>query len=120
MNFKARFERKENTPDVSEADIVGVTELSREQYSRFYGQMLNDYDFIADYANETYDDGERKHCLLVLGEGEELVNENVLEVVVLCLILLVDLGQCDLILFLRLTGLDSACEQLLVDNDTAK
>ena len=54
MNFKARFERKENTPDVSEADIVGVTELSREQYSRFYGQMLNDYDFIADYANETY------------------------------------------------------------------
>ena len=71
MNFKARFERKENTPDVSEADIVGVTELSREQYSRFYGQMLNDYDFIADYANETYDDGERKHCLLVLGEGED-------------------------------------------------
>ena len=71
MNFKARFERKENTPDVSEADIVGVTELSREQYSRFYGQMLNDYDFIADYANETYDDGERKHCLLVLCEGDD-------------------------------------------------
>ena len=71
MNFKARFERKENTPDVSEADIVGVTELSREQYSRFYGQMLNDYDFIADYANETYDDGEREHCLLVPGEGED-------------------------------------------------
>lgn len=71
MNFKARFERKENTPDVSEADIVGVTELSREQYSRFYGQMLNDNDFIADYANETYDDGERKHCLLVLCEGDD-------------------------------------------------
>lgn len=71
MNFKARFERKENTPDVSEADIVGVTKLSREQYSRFYGQMLNGYDFIADYAKETYDDGERKHCLLVLGEGED-------------------------------------------------
>lgn len=71
MNFKARFERKENTPDVSEADIVGVTELSREQYSRFYGQMRNDYDFIADYANETYDDGERKHCLLVLCEGDD-------------------------------------------------
>ena len=71
MNFKARFERKANAPDVSEADIVGVTELSREQYSRFYGQMLNDYDFIADYAKETYDDGERKHCLLVLGEGED-------------------------------------------------
>ena len=53
MNFKARFERKENTPDVIETDIVGVTELSREQYSRFYDQMLNDYDFIADYANET-------------------------------------------------------------------
>ena len=60
------------------------------------------------------------HRGLVLGEGEELVNENVLEVVVLCLILLVDLGQCDLVLFLRLTGLDSACEQLLVDNDTAE
>lgn len=32
---------------------------------------MNDYDFIADFSREAYDDGERKHCLLVLGENRE-------------------------------------------------
>ena len=35
MNFKTRFERKENTPDVCETDIVGVVELTEDQYIRF-------------------------------------------------------------------------------------
>ena len=66
MNFKTRFERKENTPDVCETDIVGVVELTEDQYIRFRNNMLDDYMFIADYAEQLYDDGQRKHALLVL------------------------------------------------------
>ena len=71
MNFKARFERKANAPEVTDADIVGVVTLNQKQFAWFSERLLDDYDFIADYAKETYDDGERKHCLLVLGEGED-------------------------------------------------
>ena len=71
MNFKARFERKASAPQVTDADIVGVVTLNQEQFAWFSERLLDDYDFIADYAKETYDDGERKHCLLVLGEGED-------------------------------------------------
>ena len=71
MNFKARFERKASAPEVTDADIVGVVTLNQEQFAWFSERLLDDYDFIADYAKETYDDGERKHCLLVLGEGED-------------------------------------------------
>ena len=71
MNFKTRFERKENTPDVCETDIVGVVELTEDQYIRFRNNMLDDYMFIADYAEQLYDDGQRKHALLVLGKGDD-------------------------------------------------
>lgn len=71
MNFKARFERKASAPEVTDADIVGVVTLNQAQFAWFSERLLDDYDFIADYAKETYDDGERKHCLLVLGEGED-------------------------------------------------
>mgnify|MGYP000939646914 CR=1 FL=1 len=71
MNFKARFERKANAPEVTDADIVGVVTLNQEQFAWFSERLLDDYDFIADYSKETYDDGERKHCLLVLGAGED-------------------------------------------------
>ena len=71
MNFKARFERKASAPEVTDADIVGVVTLNQEQFAWFSERLLDDYNFIADYAKETYDDGERKHCLLVLGEGED-------------------------------------------------
>ena len=71
MNFKARFERKASAPQVTDADIVGVVTLNQEQFAWFSERLLDDYDFIADYANETYDDGERKHCLLVLCEGDD-------------------------------------------------
>ena len=71
MNFKARFERKASAPEVTDADIVAVVTLGKAQFAWFSERLLDDYDFIADYAKETYDDGERKHCLLVLGEGED-------------------------------------------------
>lgn len=59
MNFKARFERKASAPEVTDADIVGVVTLNQAQFAWFSERLLDDYDFIADYAEETYDDGER-------------------------------------------------------------
>lgn len=35
MNFKARFERKANAPEVTDADIVGVVTLNQEQFAWF-------------------------------------------------------------------------------------
>ena len=55
----------------TDADIVGMVTLNQEQFAWFSERLLDDYDFIADYAKETSDDGERKHCLLVLGAGED-------------------------------------------------
>ena len=60
------------------------------------------------------------HRALALSKGEQLVNKDVLEVVVLSLIFLVNLGQDNLILLLRLTCLNSTREQFLVDNHTAQ
>ena len=57
---------------------------------------------------------------LALCQLNELVDEDILQVINLCLILLVDLGQGDLVLLLRLTVLDGTCKQLLVDHDTSQ
>ena len=61
MNFKARFERKANAPEVTDADIVGVVTLNQAPFAWFSERLLDEYDFIADYAKETNDDRERKH-----------------------------------------------------------
>ena len=58
--------------------------------------------------------------LLVFGEFKELVNEDILQVLILCLVFLVNLGQNNLVLLLGLTGLDGTREELLVDNHTAE
>ena len=55
---------------------------------------------------------------LVLCESQELVNKDFLEILCLCLLLLVNLGKDDLILLLRLTGLDCTREELLIDYHT--
>ena len=60
------------------------------------------------------------HASLAVGKCEELVDENILQVVVLCLILLVNLGKYHLVLLLRLACLNGTCEELLVDYYTAQ
>ena len=57
---------------------------------------------------------------LVLSEFEQLVDEYVLDVLVLCSIFLVYLCEFDLVLLLCLTGLYGSCKELLVDNHTCK
>ena len=48
------------------------------------------------------------HRVLAFGEGEQFVNENVFQVVVLCFVFLINLGKDDFILFLALAGLHCA------------
>ena len=55
-----------------------------------------------------------------LCQGQQLVNENILQVVVLGLILLINLGKDNLILFFGLPVFDGAGEKLLVYYDTAQ
>jgi hypothetical protein len=57
---------------------------------------------------------------LTLSECEQLVDKNILQVVVLSLILLVDLCECNLILLLALASLHGTREQFLVNDDTAQ
>ena len=57
---------------------------------------------------------------LTLGQLQQLVDQDVLQVTDLGVILFVNLRQLDLILSLRLAVLDSTQEQFLVDDDTRK
>ena len=57
---------------------------------------------------------------LAVGKHEQLLNEDVLQVVNLCLILLVNLGQEHLVLLLRLARLNGTREYLLVNNHTCQ
>lgn len=42
MNFKARFERKANAPEVTDADIVGVVTLNQAKFAWFSERLLDD------------------------------------------------------------------------------
>ena len=57
---------------------------------------------------------------LIFCQLKEFVDKDILQVLVLCCILVVDLGQEHLVLLLSLTGLDGTGEELLVDDDTGK
>ena len=57
---------------------------------------------------------------LTLRQFDELVDQDILQVANLSFILLVNLGQRDLILLLRLAVLDGAGKHLLVDDDTCQ
>ena len=57
---------------------------------------------------------------LTLGKFEQLVDENLLQVINLCLVFLVNLGKSNLILHLCLTSLDGTLEEFLVDDNTCK
>ena len=57
---------------------------------------------------------------LTLCEFEQLVDENLLQVLTLCIILLVNLGKRNLVLHLALAGLYGTLEEFLVDDDTSE
>ena len=57
---------------------------------------------------------------LALSQCEQLIYEDILQVLTLCLIFLVDFSENNLILLLRFASLDSTREHLLVDDDTAQ
>ena len=57
---------------------------------------------------------------LILSENKQFLYKNILKIVVLCLIFLVYLSEQHLVLFLRLTCLDSTGEHLLVNHHTTE
>lgn len=68
----APFKRKDTELDVQDCDIRKIVDLSAEQYNRFTHDMLSDYDFIADFADQMHvDSNGMTHCMLVLGEGSD-------------------------------------------------
>ena len=57
---------------------------------------------------------------LALCQGHQLLDQNILQIIDLCLILLVNLSQRDLVLLLGLTGLHGTGEEFLIDDDTSQ
>ena len=43
--------------------------LPDSKYQRFLKNMLDDYDFIDQYRDEMYQEGDIVHCILVKGEN---------------------------------------------------
>lgn len=67
MNIKAIFHRKEPELDLKDCVFERVVFLPDDQYRRFQKNMLDDYDFISQYRDEMYQDGDTVHCILVKG-----------------------------------------------------
>ncbi len=69
MKFKTQLQHKEPVIDTDECRIVAVETLEHSQFDHFQKHLLDDYDFIADHAENLYKANESNNCLLVLGEG---------------------------------------------------
>ena len=71
MKVKQRFERKSESLNLYDAQIDAVTVLRPEQYARFQDRLLDDYDFIKDFADEMHvDESGVMHTMLVLSEDQ--------------------------------------------------
>ena len=46
--------------------------LPDSKYQRFLKNMLDDYDFIDQYRDEMYQEGDIVHCILVKGETPQM------------------------------------------------
>ena len=67
MNIKAIFHQKEPELNLKDCVFDRVVFLPDDQYRRFQKNMLDDYDFISQYRDEMYQDGDTVHCILVKG-----------------------------------------------------
>lgn len=67
MNIKAIFHRKEPEMDLKNCVFDRVVFLPDDQYRKFQKNMLDDYDFIRQYRDEMYQNGDTVHCILVKG-----------------------------------------------------
>ena len=67
MNIKAIFHRKEPELNLKDCVFDRVVFLPDDQYRKFQKNMLDEYDFISQYRDEMYQDGDIVHCILVKG-----------------------------------------------------
>ena len=67
MNIKAIFHRKEPELDLKNCVFDRVVFLPDDKYRHFQKNMLDDYDFISQYRDEMYQDGDTVHCILIKG-----------------------------------------------------
>lgn len=67
MIIKAIFHRKEPELNLKDCVFDRVVFLPDDQYRKFQKNMLDDYDFIGQYRDEMYQDGDTVHCILVKG-----------------------------------------------------
>ena len=67
MNIKAIFHRKEPELNLKDCVFDRVVFLPDDQYRKFQKNMLDDYDFISQYRDEMYQEGDTVHCILVKG-----------------------------------------------------
>lgn len=67
MNIKAIFHRKQPELNLKDCVFDRVVFLPDDQYRKFQKNMLDDYDFIRQYRDEMYQDGDTVHCILVKG-----------------------------------------------------
>lgn len=69
LNLEAVFERKVNKFPVRDCVIEKIVELPEAEYRKFKNNLMEDYDFISESANDMImDRNGLNHCILTLGE----------------------------------------------------
>ena len=70
MIINVCWRRKDKEIEAEPCVIQDVIELSESEYSRFYQNLLDDYDFIAEHQDAMFHEKGQDHALLVLGESQ--------------------------------------------------
>jgi hypothetical protein len=70
LNLQAVFERKASEFPVRDCVIEKIVELPESEYRKFKNNLMEDYDFIRESADDMImDRNGLNHCILTLGEG---------------------------------------------------
>ena len=71
MKMNVCWRRKDTQIETDPCVIQDVIELPESEYARFYQNLLDDYDFIAEHRDAMFYKDGQEHALLVLGEGQK-------------------------------------------------
>jgi len=71
MKMNVCWRRKDTQIETDPCVIQDVIELPESEYARFYQNLLDDYDFIAEHQDAMFYKDGHEHALLVLGEGQK-------------------------------------------------
>ena len=71
MKMNVCWRRKDTQIETDPCVIQDVIELPESEYARFYQNLLDDYDFIAEHQDAMFYKDGQEHARLVLGEGQK-------------------------------------------------